>query len=92
MDKVAYPKSEECVIDDYTVVEDSYNAPTLIENSKECIDFYNQGKSIFPSLEICADAVKANSANCATGDGYFFYSPTDKQCKCCTASDAATNT
>jgi hypothetical protein len=30
MDKATYPKSEECVIDDYTVVEDSFNVPTLI--------------------------------------------------------------
>jgi hypothetical protein len=50
MDKVTYPKSEECVIDDYTVVEDSYNEPILIEEGKECKNFYSYGKSIFPSL------------------------------------------
>jgi hypothetical protein len=91
MDTTTYPKHNECIIDDYTVIEDSYNAPTLIQEGKECTNFYANGKSIYPSVELCADAVKANSANCASGDGYFFYSTTQKVCRCCTTSDATTN-
>jgi hypothetical protein len=83
MDKTNYPKSEECVIDEYTVVEDSYNEPTLIAAGKECVNYYTQGKHIYPSLQLCADAVKANDANCASGNGHFFYSITEEVCRCC---------
>jgi hypothetical protein len=31
MDKDTYPRTEECKIDNYNVVEDSYNVPTLIK-------------------------------------------------------------
>jgi len=51
---------------------------------------------------LCADAVQANSTNwlentdshinnCGTGLGYFFYSETEKICRCCNADDASTN-
>jgi hypothetical protein len=92
MDTSTYSRSQECVIDDYSVVEDSYNVPILVETSKTCIDFYSHGKSIYPSLELCADAVLANNANCGSGDGYFFYSISEKLCRCCTSSDANINT
>jgi hypothetical protein len=36
--------------------------------------------------------VKANSANCNNGQGYFFYSATEKLCRCCSANDALTST
>jgi hypothetical protein len=38
MDKTTYPKSEECVIDNYSIVEDSYNNPVHVEADKKCID------------------------------------------------------
>jgi hypothetical protein len=91
MDKVTYPKTEQCVIDDYTLVEDSQNAPVLVEAGKECVNHWTYGKQIYPSVELCADAVLANSTNCAAGDGYFFYSESEKLCRCCNAADARTN-
>jgi hypothetical protein len=39
MDKVTYPKYNECAIDEYTVIEDSYNSPTLVLTDKECINY-----------------------------------------------------
>jgi hypothetical protein len=36
MDKTTYIRSEECVIDDYTIVEDSQNAPVLVTEGYEC--------------------------------------------------------
>jgi hypothetical protein len=38
MDKATYTKSEECVIDNYNIVEDSYNNPVHVEAGKKCID------------------------------------------------------
>ena len=73
MDKASYVRSEECIIDDYTLVEDSQNTPVLVVEGKEFVNSWAFGKSIYPSLELCADAVKANSANCASGKGYFYY-------------------
>jgi hypothetical protein len=86
-----YPRSKECGIDDYTLVEDSFNVPILVHEAKQCVDYWQYGKSIYPSLELCADAVKANTTNCASGLGYFFYSATEKLCRCCTKSDSLTN-
>jgi hypothetical protein len=83
-----YPRSKECGIDDYTLVEDSFNVPILVHEAKQCVDYWQYGKSIYPSLELCADAVKANTTNCASGLGYFFYSATEKLCRCCTKSIA----
>jgi hypothetical protein len=84
MDKVTYPRTEECKIDHYNIVEDSYNVPILQETGKYCVDFWRFGKSIFSSLELCADYVKGNRVNCAVGQGYFFYSESEKLCRCCT--------
>jgi hypothetical protein len=63
MDTVTYPRCNECVIDDYTLREDSQNAPILVVEGKECINSWRFGKSIYPSLELCADAVLANSTD-----------------------------
>ena len=63
---------------------------------------WKYGKSIYASLELCADAVLANSTNwlegvhshnnnCGAGLGYFFYSETEKTCRCCNAADAGVN-
>jgi hypothetical protein len=57
MDKLTYLRSEECAIDDYTLREDSQNSPILIQAGKECVSSWRFGKSIYPSLELCADAV-----------------------------------
>jgi hypothetical protein len=92
MDTSTYLRSQECVIDNYNIVEDSYNNPILIAQDKQCIENYAFGKSIYPSVELCADAVKGNSTNCADGLGYFFYSEAEKLCRCCTKSDASSNT
>jgi hypothetical protein len=73
MDQVTYSRSQECVIDDYTLIEDSYNAPILVEQGKECANFFTtteghrDGKHIYPSVELCADAVKVNGPNCNGG-------------------------
>jgi hypothetical protein len=91
MDTSTYIRSQECVIDDYTLVEDSQNAPILKQTGKECVNYWTYGKQIYPSVELCADAVLANSTNCADGQGYFFYSPTEKLCRCCNTADASTN-
>jgi hypothetical protein len=53
---------------------------------------YHVGKSIYASVELCADAVLANKTNYAAGQGYFFYSETEKLCRCCNAVDARANT
>jgi hypothetical protein len=63
MDKSTYLKSEECGIDHYNLIEDSQNAPVLVAEGKECVNSWRFGKSIYPSLELCADAVLANGTN-----------------------------
>jgi hypothetical protein len=44
MDHTTYPMSNECKIDDYTVVEDSYNVPKLVSIDKQCVDYWKYGK------------------------------------------------
>jgi hypothetical protein len=79
------------VIDNYNIVEDSYNNPVHVEADKKCIDSWQLGKTIYPSVELCADAVKGNTTNCASGNGFFYYSPTEKLCRCCTNTDPTAN-
>jgi hypothetical protein len=52
------------------------------------LDQWSFGKSIYPSVELCADAVLANSTNCGAGLGYFIYHETEKLCRCCNDAKA----
>lgn len=65
MDKTTHSRSEECVIDDYTFVEDSQNAPILVEVGKECVNHWTYGKSIYSSLELLQQCtpLASNRAN-----------------------------
>jgi hypothetical protein len=81
MDNLTYPRSHECVIDDYNLIEDTYDAPHLIANFSQC-----NGTTIlsdtwsYPSLTFCDNLVKTSTAcideekKTLIGDGHFFYS------------------